>query len=114
MSLTTIRVRDDAPIKTISPRLYGHVAEHLGRCCYGGLRDAEPKEPRADVVAALRAVRPAPAMARRLLRGPYGARPECREQRRRARPGAAGRPARRGRRGRGVAGRSPGPLHGDD
>ena len=28
---------DDQPIGTISPRLYGHFAEHLGRCCYGGL-----------------------------------------------------------------------------
>ena len=26
-----------APIGTISPRLYGHFAEHLGRCCYDGL-----------------------------------------------------------------------------
>lgn len=28
---------DDQPIGTISPRLYGFFAEHLGRCCYGGL-----------------------------------------------------------------------------
>jgi alpha-N-arabinofuranosidase len=27
----------DQPIGTVSPRLYGHFAEHLGRCCYGGL-----------------------------------------------------------------------------
>ncbi len=25
------------PLGVISPRLYGHFAEHLGRCCYGGL-----------------------------------------------------------------------------
>jgi alpha-N-arabinofuranosidase len=25
------------PIGTISPRIYGHFAEHLGRCCYDGL-----------------------------------------------------------------------------
>ena len=34
---TTIHIRTDAPIGTISPRLYGHFAEHLGRCCYDGL-----------------------------------------------------------------------------
>ncbi len=30
-------VQSDAPIGTISPRLYGHFAEHLGRCSYDGL-----------------------------------------------------------------------------
>jgi alpha-N-arabinofuranosidase len=34
---TTLSVQPDAVIGTISPRLYGHFAEHLGRCCYGGL-----------------------------------------------------------------------------
>jgi alpha-L-arabinofuranosidase len=34
---TTLTIRTDAPIGTISPRLYGHFAEHLGRCCYEGL-----------------------------------------------------------------------------
>ena len=34
---TTVRVLTNEPIGTISPRLYGHFAEHLGRCCYGGL-----------------------------------------------------------------------------
>src|ERR1700755_3592094 len=34
---TTLTVRADAPIGTISPRIYGHFAEHLGRCCYDGL-----------------------------------------------------------------------------
>jgi alpha-N-arabinofuranosidase len=29
-------VRGDQPIGTISPRLYGQFAEHLGRCCYDG------------------------------------------------------------------------------
>ena len=27
----------EVPIGTISPRLYGHFAEHLARCCYDGL-----------------------------------------------------------------------------
>ncbi len=46
----------------ISPRLYGHFAEHLGRCCYGGLwagRETQIGQIdgfRADVVYALRAV----------------------------------------------------------
>ncbi|MGD0248915.1 MAG: alpha-N-arabinofuranosidase, partial [Candidatus Limnocylindrales bacterium] len=50
----------DQPIGTISPRLYGHFAEHLGRCCYGGMW-AGPDSAvaavdgfRKDVVEALR------------------------------------------------------------
>jgi alpha-L-arabinofuranosidase len=34
---TTVAVRTEDPIGTISPRLYGHFAEHLARCCYDGL-----------------------------------------------------------------------------
>jgi alpha-L-arabinofuranosidase len=70
---TIIRVRDDTPIGRISPRLYGHFAEHLGRCCYGGLcMDARnssiPQQNgfRADVLQALRDL-PVP-----LLRWPGG------------------------------------------
>jgi alpha-N-arabinofuranosidase len=37
MTTTTLTVRADEPIGIISPRLYGHFAEHLGRCCYDGL-----------------------------------------------------------------------------
>jgi alpha-N-arabinofuranosidase len=37
MAAATLAVQTNAPIGTISPRLYGHFAEHLGRCCYGGL-----------------------------------------------------------------------------
>jgi alpha-N-arabinofuranosidase len=36
VSEATVRVGGD-PIGLISPRLYGALAEHLGRCCYGGL-----------------------------------------------------------------------------
>lgn len=35
--MTSVQILTDEPIGTISPRLYGHFAEHLGRCCYGGL-----------------------------------------------------------------------------
>src|SRR5688572_24123997 len=73
MSQTTLTVRAEAPIGTISPRLYGHFAEHLGRCCYGGLwvgrddRDVAQEDGfRVDVVEALRAL-PTP-----LLRWPGG------------------------------------------
>src|ERR1035437_3377874 len=51
---------DDQPIGIISPRLYGHFAEHLGRCCYGGLWTgldagaAQTEGFRSDVLAALR------------------------------------------------------------
>ncbi|MEZ4666394.1 MAG: alpha-L-arabinofuranosidase C-terminal domain-containing protein [Anaerolineae bacterium] len=66
---TTLTIRTDAPLGTISPRLYGHFAEHLGRCCYGGLwqRDAQGNYGfRADVVTALKRL-PTP-----LLRWPGG------------------------------------------
>lgn len=35
---TRFLVQADSRIGTVSPRLYGHFAEHLGRCCYDGLR----------------------------------------------------------------------------
>lgn len=70
---TTLTVRADAPIGTISPRLYGHFAEHLGRCCYGGLwvgtqerTIAHQRGFRSDVLQALQAL-PVP-----LLRWPGG------------------------------------------
>lgn len=73
MTTTSITIRADAPIGTISPRLYGHFAEHLGRCCYGGLwvgadaaGVAHERGFRSDVLAALRAL-PVP-----LLRWPGG------------------------------------------
>src|SRR5215212_7371741 len=75
MPNATLTIRADAPIGTISPRLYGHFAEHLGRCCYDGLwvgRDHSQSEIQADggfrwdVVAALREM-PVP-----LLRWPGG------------------------------------------
>jgi alpha-N-arabinofuranosidase len=63
----------DQPIGTISPRLYGQFAEHLGRCSYGGLWLGPGAGPvpdvegfRADVVEALRDL-PVP-----LLRWPGG------------------------------------------
>ncbi|MDQ3514191.1 MAG: alpha-N-arabinofuranosidase [Chloroflexota bacterium] len=69
MPSTRLTVRGDAPIGTISPRLYGHFAEHLGRCCYGGLWDEGGDDGtgfRHEVVAALKAL-PVP-----LLRWPGG------------------------------------------
>src|SRR5215207_1762409 len=73
MTLATLSVRQDAPIGTISPRLYGHFAEHLGRCCYDGLWVGQDQSDvlhvdgfRADVVEALQAL-PVP-----MLRWPGG------------------------------------------
>ncbi len=70
---TLLTIRADAPIGTISPRLYGHFAEHLGRCCYDGLwvgtrRGDIPQQNgfRSDVIAALQALPTA------LLRWPGG------------------------------------------
>ncbi len=73
MSNTTLTIRADAPIGTISPRLYGHFAEHLGRCCYDGLWVGANRTDiaqrggfRTDVIAALHAL-PVP-----MLRWPGG------------------------------------------
>jgi alpha-L-arabinofuranosidase len=52
----------DLPGPTISRHLYGHFAEHLGRCIYGGFWVGEDSELphvggiRADIVEALRAI----------------------------------------------------------
>lgn len=72
MLKATFTIQPDTVVGTISPRLYGHFAEHLGRCCYDGLWVGEDSEIpnefgfRADVVGALRAM-PVP-----LLRWPGG------------------------------------------
>jgi len=59
----TLTVRTDQPGAVISPTLYGHFAEHLGRCIYGGFW-VGPESPipnvrgiRSDIVEALRAIR---------------------------------------------------------
>jgi alpha-N-arabinofuranosidase len=46
------------PIATIHPDVYGHFAEHLGTCCYGGLWRGASEGMNPDVVAAIRRVRP--------------------------------------------------------
>jgi len=73
MAHTTLQIRTDAPIGVIAPRLYGHFAEHLGRCCYDGIWVGSPRDAiaqqngfRSDVLAALRAL-PVP-----MLRWPGG------------------------------------------
>lgn len=73
MADTTITIKSDAPIGTISPRIYGHFAEHLGRCCYDGLWMGNQETDislengfRSDVLAALKAL-PVP-----MLRWPGG------------------------------------------
>jgi alpha-N-arabinofuranosidase len=59
---STLTVRLDDPIGTISPLLHGHFAEHLGRCVYDGLwvgpESAIPNRGgwRSDVVEALHEV----------------------------------------------------------
>ncbi len=73
MQETRLTINTDAPIGTISPRIYGHFAEHLGRCCYDGIwvgADASGVEHqngfRTDVLEALKAL-PVP-----MLRWPGG------------------------------------------
>jgi alpha-N-arabinofuranosidase len=69
----TVTILRDEIYGAVSPRLYGHFAEHLGRCCYDGLwvgrgcTDVEHIDGfRKDVVEALQAM-PTP-----LLRWPGG------------------------------------------
>ncbi len=71
--MTDLLILQNEPYGAVSPRLYGHFAEHLARCCYDGLflgteRKSVPKVGgfRADVVNALKAL-PTP-----LLRWPGG------------------------------------------
>jgi alpha-N-arabinofuranosidase len=73
MLQTHFRINLHQPIGTISPRLYGHFAEHLGRCTYDGLwvgdnpRDIPHDNGiRLDVLDALKAM-PVP-----MLRWPGG------------------------------------------
>jgi alpha-N-arabinofuranosidase len=66
---TKLTIQTEKPIGLIKPRLYGHFAEHLGRCCYDGLwcaNAAGVASFRDDVVAALKAL-PVP-----MLRWPGG------------------------------------------
>jgi len=50
-----IDVLADRPIGTVDRRIFGSVAEHLGRCVNGGVLDqGSPGELRADVLAAVR------------------------------------------------------------
>ncbi len=70
---TTLHIKQNQPIGTISPRVYGHFAEHLGRCCYDGLWVGKGERNiahidgfRTDIIEALRAL-PVP-----MLRWPGG------------------------------------------
>jgi alpha-L-arabinofuranosidase len=53
----------DEPIATINPNIYGHFAEHLGRCIYGGIWVGENSSIpntrgfRNDIIAALRKIK---------------------------------------------------------
>jgi len=50
-----IDVLTGRPIGTVDRRIFGSVAEHVGRCINGGLLDEEsPSGLRADVLAAVR------------------------------------------------------------
>jgi len=59
-----ITINLDEPIATINPNIYGHFAEHLGRCIYGGIWVGEDSPIpnthgfRNDLIAALRKIKP--------------------------------------------------------
>ena len=61
--MNKITISADLGIQTISRHLYGHFAEHLGRCIYGGIWVGEGspipnvRGIRSDIVGALRAIR---------------------------------------------------------
>jgi alpha-N-arabinofuranosidase len=61
--MTPIKLKPDDNAPTISRHIYGHFAEHLGRCIYGGFYVGEDSEiphtagVRNDVVEALRALK---------------------------------------------------------
>ena len=63
MSAACIRVWTDRPKAAIHPNIYGHFAEHLGRCIYEGIwvgaRSNTPNQDgiRLDVIAALKQLR---------------------------------------------------------
>jgi alpha-N-arabinofuranosidase len=63
MSQAVIRIRTDLPRAIIHPNIYGHFAEHLGRCIYEGIwvgpNSDIPNEDgiRLDVLAALKQLR---------------------------------------------------------
>jgi alpha-N-arabinofuranosidase len=63
MSAARIRIWPDPPKAVINPNIYGHIAEHIGRCVYEGIwvgrRSTIPNEDgvRLDVLAALKQVR---------------------------------------------------------
>jgi alpha-L-arabinofuranosidase len=65
MSKAKITVSLDQPIGIINPNIYGHFAEHLGRCIYGGIWVGEDSPIpntagfRNDVLAALKKIKPA-------------------------------------------------------
>ncbi len=62
--MAKLRINVNDPIGTINPNIYGHFAEHLGRCIYEGIWVGEDSPIpntggiRNDVVAALRKVKP--------------------------------------------------------
>lgn len=64
MPTPKITVHLDESIATINPNIYGHFAEHLGRCIYGGIWVGEDSSIpntrgfRNDVLAALRQLKP--------------------------------------------------------
>lgn len=61
--MSTITVNVDQPKATISRQIYGHFAEHLGRCIYDGIWVGEDspipnvRGIRSDIVAALKAIK---------------------------------------------------------
>jgi alpha-N-arabinofuranosidase len=66
--MATLDILVDEPLATINPNIYGHFAEHLGHCIYGGVwsDDGTHGTLVKQVVTALRRIRPA------VLRWPGG------------------------------------------
>ncbi len=54
----TVEVNPEDVVGEINPHVYGHFAEHLERCVYGGIWNADGSQVRSDTLGLIQALRP--------------------------------------------------------
>ena len=75
MNTTNITLNPSDTLTTINPNIYGHFAEHLGRCIYDGSWVGENSPIphiggfRTGVIETLRRLKPADILAERAAKG---------------------------------------------